>query len=110
MRIHHILLPIALLLLPAAAHAAAAPATFMVCETQQELEQVLNSKGQFVPDGCRQVRVPVVETTSGRLCVIDFSQPDPGLVGSLQEMASTSRWWTDCANLRGIEPEQAQTR
>jgi hypothetical protein len=90
--------------LPALALAAApSPAdaqaedAIVACESQQEIEQVLQSDGDLMPDGCRFLTVTRVDSGAGELCVLDFEDPDPGIVGELTEAVTPTQWWVACA-------------
>ena len=81
-----------------------APATaqntsMTACESQQEMEQVIQSDGDLMPDGCRTLTITSVDADTGELCVLDFEATDPGLLDALQEEVTTSQWWVDCAEL-----------
>jgi hypothetical protein len=72
---------------------------FPVCETQQQLEQLLQSDGQIMPEGCRHATVVTVESAAGTVCALDLSPDDEGILERLRDVAVTTRWWTDCRNL-----------
>jgi len=101
MRLHALVIPLALLTFTVAASAqTATPQSFPVCESQQELEQVLASDGQFMPDGCRTLSVTSLQSEYGPLCVIDFeAAADPGLLDRLTDAAMPTQWWVLCENL-----------
>jgi hypothetical protein len=101
MRLHDLLIPLALVAFAGAASAqTATPQSFPVCESQQELEQVLASDGQFMPDGCRTWSVTSLESEYGPLCVVDFeAAADPRLLDRLTDAALPSQWWVLCENL-----------
>jgi hypothetical protein len=88
------------LVLAATGPAHAQPPGMIACETQQELEQVIQSKGQIKPDGCRNLRIASVKTQVGELCQLEFQQPeDPGVVERLKRAVAPARWWVECAQL-----------
>jgi hypothetical protein len=92
------------LALPALATIAASPPadaqdSLVACETQTEIEQVLQSGGDLMPDGCRNLTVTRVDADAAELCVLDFQDPDPGIVGQLTEAAVPSQWWVACDEL-----------
>ncbi|NYZ10930.1 hypothetical protein HL658_00085 [Azospirillum sp. RWY-5-1] len=95
---------IAILGLLAATVTAAGPAMAQtqipVCGTQEQLEQLIRDQGRIIPDGCRKVSITAVESQSGPLCAIDTAASDPGIIGSLRQAATDTRWWTACENLR----------
>jgi hypothetical protein len=101
MRLLELAIPLALVAFAGAASAqTATPQSFPACESQQELEQVLASDGQFMPDGCRQLSVTSLESDYGPLCVIDFeAAADPGLLDRLADAALPTQWWVLCENL-----------
>ncbi len=69
------------------------------CESQQDLEQVVQSDGDLMPDGCGTLTITSVDADAGELCVLDFEAADPGMLDALQEEVTTSQWWVDCAEL-----------
>ncbi len=103
MRPRHLIVTLALLALPAAA-SAQTPSGLIACQSQQELEQLLASDGDFMPDGCRNVAVTNLESEHGNICVIDF-QPgaNPGVLDRLTDAALPTQWWVSCADLSEIE-------
>jgi hypothetical protein len=91
---------LALLALPlAVASPAVAQTSFPACPSQQDLEQVIGSDGELLPDGCRMLTVTPVESPSGELCMIEFEAPDPGVLDTLADAAVPTRWWVECADL-----------
>jgi hypothetical protein len=79
------------------------------CSSQQEIEQVLGSKGKFTPDGCRTLQVTRVTEGANSVCVLDFQQTsDPGVIAKLRDAASQSQWWVSCADL--LSSDQNATR
>lgn len=88
-------------LTPAMAQDAAAPGPqiFPACQTQQDLEQILNSDGQLMPDGCRDLSVTPVRSENGTLCVIDFSGESQGVLQNLRDAALPDQWWVQCDSL-----------
>lgn len=83
--------------------AASAPALAQegvpACESQQELEQVLQSDGELMPDGCQLLTITTIEADTGKLCVLQFEPQDPGVLETLQEAAGPSQRWVECADL-----------
>lgn len=102
MRLHHLMIPLAFLALPAAA-AAQTPQGFIACESQQELDQHLASDRQFMPDGCRNIAVTSLDSEFGRICVMDFQPDDDGVIGRLTDAALPTQWWALCGDLATIE-------
>ncbi|WP_137388579.1 hypothetical protein [Rhodoligotrophos defluvii] len=86
-----------LMLLPASGSLAQEQIT--ACETQQALEQVIRSDGQLKPEGCRPLAITPVEVDAGRLCVLDFSGGDPGILQRLRDAALPEKWWVRCDEL-----------
>ena len=85
--------------LSAIAPVTAQETSLTACESQQEMEQVIQSNGDLMPDGCRTLTITSVEAEAGELCVLNFEATDPGLLDSLQEEVTTTQWWVDCAEL-----------
>lgn len=84
-----------------APHQAAAEEPFVVCDEQPALEQFLASDGDFMPDGCRVMRLSTLDTDHGRICVMEFDESDdPGLMDRLTDAALPSTWWMRCADLQ----------
>ena len=98
-----ILLGCALIL---AANTAMGQETVTACPSQQGLEQVIGSNGQITPDDCRQVRISSLESDGERLCLVDLSGEDDGLVDQLREAATTERWWMRCEDLARLAAPQ----
>jgi hypothetical protein len=88
-------------LTPAMAQDAAAngPQSFPACQSQQDLEQILNSDGQLMPDGCRNLSITPVRSENGTLCVIDFSEAGQGVLEGLRDAALPDQWWVRCDSL-----------
>ena len=86
---------------PAMAQDAAAPGpqSFPACQSQQDLEQILNSDGQLMPDGCRNISVTPVRSENGTLCVVDFSEAGQGVLEGLRDAAMPDQWWVQCDRL-----------
>lgn len=80
---------------------AAAQDALPACQEQHELEQVIASGGDLIPDGCRNITVTEVETDEARLCVIDFSAEDDGVLQQLRDAAIPEQWWVRCDALAG---------
>ncbi|HMB10388.1 hypothetical protein [Saliniramus sp.] len=79
---------------------AAAQEAFMVCDEQRALEQAVASDGDFMPDGCRVMRLSTLDTDQGRFCVMEFDESDdPGLMDRLTDAALPDTWWMRCADL-----------
>ncbi len=76
---------------------AAAQTTLVACDTQQRLEQVISSEGQFMPEGCRDVTATRIESQVGEICVIRF--PTEGITGAI----TGNEWWIRCDDLSAIE-------
>lgn len=80
---------------------ALAQTSMAACESQQSLEQVLESDGSILPDDCRQISIAQLESGGRTLCLIDLSQQNGGLVDDLRGVAATQEWWVDCTALAG---------
>ena len=74
-------------------------ASFPACQSQQDLQQVINSDGKLMPSGCRELTIIPVKSGDGRLCVIDFSKAGDGVLQSLRDAAMPSQWWVRCDSL-----------
>ena len=88
--------------------AAGGPATAQLqtqaCESQQSLEQLMETKGSLTPDDCRPVTITQIERDAGDLCVIDFSGAENGVVEDLLAVTRTEQWWIACEGLSdGVE-------
>jgi hypothetical protein len=70
--------------------------TIVMCNSQQALEQVVNSNGQLTPDGCRNVSVTPVQNPNGRLCVLGFAPAQGGLLQKLSDSVMPDSWWVQC--------------
>lgn len=90
---------IALALVSSTAVPTLAQEPFPACETQQDVEQVLQSDGQLSPEGCWKLKVTRVQTQVGELCVLDFEPRDTGVLDTLREAAVPTQWWIECADL-----------
>lgn len=71
----------------------------IACENQQSLEQALASDGGIMPDDCRPISIERLNSDGRDLCLVDLSQPDDGLIGSLREAAAPVEWWVTCEAL-----------
>lgn len=71
-----------------------------VCSSQEQLEQFIRDQGRILPEGCRRVTVTAVDSPAGRLCAVDTASSDPGIIGSIRQATTDTRWWTACENLR----------
>ena len=74
--------------------------SFIVCPTQQELEQVVGSQNRFTPDDCRRMTITRVRSGAAELCVLDFARNgDAGLLDKLRQAAAPQQWWVACDEL-----------
>jgi hypothetical protein len=74
--------------------------SFPACPSQRKLEQVIGSKGQFVPGDCRKLTVTRVQSGSTETCVLDFeSSGDPSFIDRLRSAAVPTQWWVSCDDL-----------
>jgi hypothetical protein len=78
---------------------ALAQVSFPACESQQEIEQIIQSQGELMPDGCRTITIIPVDSPAGQLCVIDIGEDDPGVIGEIAEAAVPTDWWVACADI-----------
>ena len=60
---------------------------------------MIQSQSELMPEGCRKITITAVDTLAGELCVLDFEQEDPGVVGAITEAAVPTQWWIACADL-----------
>lgn len=74
-------------------------AVFSVCESQQELEQVISSEGTILPDGCRTLTVSSLQSNGEELCLLDLSSSDNGVLDQIRDAAVSQQWWVRCADL-----------
>ena len=93
------------ILLVLAMSGATAQEPTIACQTQQELEQVIASGGQIMPDGCRSMSITPLETDEAHLCMLDFTAGDEGIVSQLREVAVNEQWWVSCADLEAAASE-----
>jgi hypothetical protein len=70
-----------------------------VCPSFALAQQAQQAPGSPLPSGCRMVGVRRVDTPSGPICAVDFSEDVQGLLGDILESTVPTRWWTPCANL-----------
>jgi len=98
---------IALTLTASATSPALAQVSFPACASQQEMEQVVQSQRELMPEGCRTVSITEVDTPAGELCVLDFEEEDPGVVGAITEAAVPTRWWIICADVESLREGSA---
>jgi len=73
--------------------------SLQACSTQQELEQTLGSNGSIVPDGCRTIAIGSLVSGANRLCRIDLSSGDQGILSRLQDAAVPTEYWVRCDEL-----------
>ena len=78
---------------------AAAQVQTQACESQQSMEQILDTDGGLSPDDCRVVTLTRLQSDAGDLCVLDFSGADGGVVDDLLAVARTDQWWVACDSL-----------
>lgn len=43
--------------------------------------------------------LPALALIAAPSCVLDFEDPDPGIVGELTEAVTPTQWWVACAEL-----------
>jgi hypothetical protein len=73
--------------------------TIPTCQSQESLQQVIDGDGRTMPDDCRKLTVTTVEADGRRLCVVDLSSADEGLLSSLRSAALPEQWWVRCDRL-----------
>jgi hypothetical protein len=71
-----------------------------VCPSLALAEQSQQTPGTPLPNGCRMVGIRRVDTPSGPVCAVDFSENGQGLFADIMDSTVQTRWWTACANLR----------
>ena len=84
------------------ASAGAQSARVPVCPSLALAQQVLQAQqtpGAPLPSGCRMVGVRRVDTPTGPICAVDFSEDGQGLFADVMDATVQTRWWTACANL-----------
>ncbi|HYZ31286.1 MAG TPA: hypothetical protein VE684_03265 [Crenalkalicoccus sp.] len=65
----------------------------------QQAAQAQQTPGAPLPEGCRTVGVRRVDTPTGPVCAVDFSEDGQGLFADIMDATVRTRWWTACANL-----------
>ncbi len=65
----------------------------------QQAQQAQQVPGTPLPEGCRMVGVRRVDTPTGPICAVDFSESGQGLFADILDATVQTRWWTACANL-----------
>lgn len=70
-----------------------------VCPSLPLAQQAQQTPGMSLPDGCRLVSVRRVDTPTGSVCAVDFSEDGQGLFADVLDATVQTRWWTACANL-----------
>jgi len=79
--------------------------SFPACPTQQQVEQAIGSKEQFVPDECRKLTVTRIQSGSTDVCVLDFEKSgDRTFIDRLRSAAVPTQWWVACNELLRAEP------
>jgi pyrimidine operon attenuation protein/uracil phosphoribosyltransferase len=80
----------------------AAQVQTQVCESQQSMEQVMETEGALAPDDCRPATITRLQRDTGDICVIDVSGADSGVVDELLAVARTDQWWIACEDLAEV--------
>ena len=70
-----------------------------VCPSLALAQQVQQTPGTPLPNGCRMVGVRRVDTPTGPVCAVDFGEGGQGLFADILDATVQTRWWTACANL-----------
>jgi hypothetical protein len=89
----------ALVLVVAAPHSVSAASTLQACQSQQSLQQIIDSRGALKPEDCRNITVTPVGTGEGRLCALSFSTAGNDILQKLCDAALPDQWWVRCENL-----------
>ncbi len=76
-----------------------AQSPMVICESQQSLEQTLDSDGSILPDDCRSASIAQLDTNERTLCLIDLSEQEGGLMDDLRNVATAQEWWVECSEL-----------
>lgn len=95
------------LVVGAAGMPAAAQVQAQACESQQSMEQLMETEGSLTPDDCQTVTLTRIERAAGDLCVIDLSGSEGGVVDELLAVARTDQWWIACDRLAELVGQRA---
>jgi hypothetical protein len=79
---------------------------FVVCQSRDDLERRLAVPDATGVAGCRRIVVTVAPGTEERICRLDLTGGDRGLLDQLRNAALPDTLWTPCRNL----PTQAVAR
>jgi hypothetical protein len=74
-------------------------ANITACDSEQKQQQVLQSRGVYLPDGCRKITVMRLDTPAGALCMMDLAPGQQGVLGEIRSAATTTQWWLPCSDL-----------
>ncbi|MGE5270845.1 MAG: hypothetical protein ACM3JG_14355 [Thiohalocapsa sp.] len=74
-------------------------ATVNACDSEQKQQQVLQSNGAYLPDGCRKITVTRLDSPAGALCLMDFAPGKQGILGEIRSAATNTQWWLPCSAL-----------
>ena len=102
MRVCHAVAMVGWVLIGGPAPLAAQSSQVPVCPSlalAQQAWQAQQTPGTPLPDGCRMVGVRRVDTPTGPVCAVDFSESGQGLFADIMDSTVQTRWWTACANL-----------
>jgi hypothetical protein len=87
-------------LAPGAVLAQSQVAQLPLCPSEDKAAQILQSRGAYLPEGCRKATITRFDSPSGPICLLDFGQDGGGIFGELKGAVVTTKWWTACPNLR----------
>jgi hypothetical protein len=102
MRARHVIVTVGWVLIGSPALLKAQSLQVPVCPSlalAQQAQQAQQAPGTPLPNGCRMVGVRRVDTPTGPVCAVDFSDGGQGLFADVLEATVPTRWWTACANL-----------
>lgn len=89
----------ALVIFVAVPDSVTAASTLRACQSQQSLQQIIDSKGSLKPEDCRELTVTPVDTGNERLCVLSFSSAGSDILQKLRDAALPDQWWVRCDSL-----------
>jgi hypothetical protein len=99
MRAYHAVAIVGWVLVGGSAPLAAQSLQVPVCPSLALAQQAQQTPGTPLPAGCRMVGVRRVDTPTGPICAVDFSESGQGLFADIMDATVQTRWWTACANL-----------
>jgi hypothetical protein len=99
MRAHDAVAIIGLTFIGYSTHPSAQTLQVPVCPSLALAQQAQQARGNPLPSGCRMVGVRRVDTPTGTVCAVDFSENGQGLFADILDSTVQTRWWTACSNL-----------